>query len=508
MATMAYIPNDPLAVGSPPMREVTAHPQPRGSAGFDVQPPVPAGVYPPDTPEFGHWQASEALIRGLRTWRVLTGEYPTAWFGDQPRLQVLTDAGDDLNAFYDRVSLQFFHHRFDGQVTHSAESVDVVVHEEGHALLDLIRPDFFDVPFLEVAALHEAFGDCLALLTALEDRTIREAVVDASPDLERGQFVEALAEELGDAIRREFGPSSVEAGALRHALNGFRWSDPTQLPPSAPADELSGEPHSFSRVFTGAFYDTIRAIHAAGVRTAPALGRAARTAGRLLIAAARTVPAAPRTFEGIGRRMLSADVTLNGGINVAAIRGAFDRHGLSLPAPVVSLPVPLPGARTRGAASTRLREQLGVPAGTRLTYTETTSVIDGEIAHVVAYRSIEVSLTGLAGVHIRVPASARVRTRGRSVVGVLGDVRPAEGDVAAEGLAFARALIANGDVVGAGAAAEPPPARRSRGPVRIAGSLPPRQAGSPYPPTHRIAQVDGVPTIVRIGFAGCAGQAL
>jgi hypothetical protein len=502
LATVAYIPNDPLASGGPPLRTVTAKRQPTRSAGFELRPKVAPGVYQPDTPEFGYWQAQEALIRGLRAWREVTGAYPEAWFGGQKRLIVLTDAGDDLNAFYDRRSLQFFHHQFGGQTAHSAESVDVVVHEEGHALLDMIRPDFFDVPFIEVGALHESFGDCLALLAALGDRTIRDAVVDAAPDLGANHFVEAVAEELGDAIRREFGRQSSEDGALRHALNTHRWTDPTLLPPNAPADTLSGEVHSFSRVFTGAFYDTIRNIHAAGPRTAPALARAARTAGKLLVSAIRTVPATPRVFEGVGRRMLSADVANKSGANVAAVRAAFEAHGISLPAPAVAMPVPLPGARTRGAAASRLRDQMGVPNGTRLTFTEATSDVDGgQIAHVAAYRPIEMTDGELAGVRLMVPAVARLRTRGRSVVGVLGDVLPVEGEAETEGRAFARALAANGDIRGAAQPAPAAPRRRLRGPAAIAGAQPARIPNAPFPPTHEIQVVNGAPTIVRVGFS-------
>ena len=165
-------------------------------------------------------------------------------------MPVQTDAGDDLNAFYDRSSLQFFSHTFGGVTVNSAESVDVVTHEQGHAFLDAIRPDFFQVPFIEVGALHEAFGDCMAILNALEDRLIRDAVLKSTPDLSVNQFVEGLAEELGDAIAREYGASNVDVGALRRALNTFSGRDPTSLPPDAPANQLSGEVHSFSRVFS------------------------------------------------------------------------------------------------------------------------------------------------------------------------------------------------------------------------------------------------------------------
>jgi hypothetical protein len=118
-----------------------------------------------------------------------------------------------------------------------------------------------------------------------------------------------------------------------------------------------------------------------------------------------------------------------------------------------------------------------------------------------------VGIASLSGVYVQVPAVARVRTRGRSVVGVLGDPSPVDGDVEAESRAFARTLVANGDIVVTdGGSASAAPRRRLRGPARIAGALPARQAGAPYPPTHRIAQVDGQPTIVRIGFAWRRGR--
>ncbi len=245
----------------------------------------------------------------------------------------------------------------------SAESVDVVTHEQGHAFLDAIRPDFFDVPFIEVGALHEAFGDCTAIVTALEDRLVRAAVLEATPDLAANQFVESLAEALGDAIEREFGPGNVDVGALRHALNTFQYADPTTLPPDAPSDQLSGEVHSFSRVFSGAFYDVIRNIYAAGSRKgSTALRTASRKAGKLLVAAIRVVPAAPNTFTALGQRMLQVDVTSNRGANVAAIREAFEAHGMTLPAPATSLAVPL-ARRTRAGASPELRRRLAVPPG-------------------------------------------------------------------------------------------------------------------------------------------------
>lgn len=506
MATVAYIPNDPLASGGPPIGQVQAKRQPAKSVGFDIVPAASPGVYSAQTPEFDFWQVQEALIRGLRVWRGADGSYPLKWYGAQQRLRVLTDAGDDLNAFYDRRSLQFFHHEFHGQKVFSGESVDIAVHEEGHALLDAMRPDFFDVPFIEVAALHEAFGDCMALLAALTDGPISDALVNASPDLAGPHFVEALAEQLGDALRREYGPASVEVGALRHASNTFRWADPTTLPPNGPASGLAGEAHSFARVFVGAFYDSVRNVYLDGrPRTAVAVRRSAVTASRLLVAALRLVPATPRTFEGVGSRMVEADVAKNKGANAAAVRAAFEAHGMTLPAPSIPMAVPL-GRRTRGGSAGQLRDQLSVPSGTKLQYTPVESDVHGDVTHVAAYRPIQITEGELTGVRLMVPAVAQVRTRGGTVVGMIGDPTPANQAIEAEGRAFARALVANGDIRPSGATgAERPagrPVRRLRG-ARSAPEvqLPPRPPFAPFPPTHEIRSVAGEPTITRVGFS-------
>ena len=200
-ATVSFVPNDPLASGGPPTRSVSAGNYPPGDiAKFDVLPAAKPGKYPPLTPEFDYWQTKLALIGGLRMWKTMTGSFLPRWWGDQRALPVLTDAGDDLNAFYDRSSLQFFSHGYGGVTVHSAESVDVVVHEQGHAILDAIRSDFFDVPFIEVGALHEAFGDCTAILAALEDQATRAG----------GH--QGLARPLEEPVRREPG----RAAGRRH----------------------------------------------------------------------------------------------------------------------------------------------------------------------------------------------------------------------------------------------------------------------------------------------------
>ena len=91
-----------------------------------------------------------------------------------------------------------------------------------------------------------------------------------------------------------------------------------------------------------------------------------------------------------------------------------------------------------------------------------------------------------------VPGIARVATtrRGRSITGVLGEVTSSEGDAAVQARAFARSLVANGDVRTAPRAAR-----------RLAAAPQPPTARVPHKPSHEIRLVGGEPTLVRVGFS-------
>src|SRR6266516_6273737 len=158
-------------------------------------------------------------------------------------------------SFYDREGLKFFHATAAGRTVFSGESPDIVCHELGHAILDSFKPQLFDAASIEVAAFHESFGDMSALLSALQLPSVREAVLaETGGVLGRSSRLSRLAEQLGWAIRQSV-PSAVEPDCLRNAVNTLFYRDPDTLPTTAPGTSLSSEPHSFSRVFTGAFFE-------------------------------------------------------------------------------------------------------------------------------------------------------------------------------------------------------------------------------------------------------------
>jgi hypothetical protein len=181
-------------------------------------------------------------------------------------LPILLDEGEDFNAFYDRQALNFFHGTAGGRPVFSGESPDEVCYEEGHAVLNALRPALFDAGSIEAAAFHEAFGDMSALLAALQLPTMRAAILaETGGDLRRSSRLSRLAEQLGWAIR-QFAPDAVKPDCLRNAANSFFYTNPEGLPSTAPAASLSSEAHAFSRVFTGAFLEAL----AGGFRLASA----------------------------------------------------------------------------------------------------------------------------------------------------------------------------------------------------------------------------------------------
>jgi hypothetical protein len=279
-----FIPNDPSAgPTAPAMRVKPARSnRPASKSGFVFSGTSPQAIAAPGTPQFLFWQCREGAIAALEAWEASAGAHKR-WQGNRRKLQLLQDAGEDLNAFYDRASFSFFHMAIGGTTFFSGASTDVVAHELGHGLLDSVRSDFFDVNFLEVGAFHEAFGDCMAILTALGDQESRQKLLAVTADLRKRNFVESTAEDLSAGIKLlQAGHNAAEP---RHAFNTFKFRIPSTLPTTGGPGALVNEVHSFGMIFTGCFWDLIANIFAAGAtKTEADLLSAARLAGKILIA--------------------------------------------------------------------------------------------------------------------------------------------------------------------------------------------------------------------------------
>ena len=276
-------------------------------------PQPPPGTYQLGTPEFRWWNAAAALRRTATFWGARLGVQD---WQIGPTLPVSLDYGEDLNAYYDREALRFFHGPGDGGTVFSGESPDILCHEMGHAVLDTIKPQLWDAVSPEPPAFHEAFADISAILSALQLPSMCKAVLDDT----QGQFYRAsrlsrLAEQLGAAIRLQY-PDQVEVDCLRNAVNSFTYHDPVNLPQMAPASQLSAEPHNFSRVFTAAFFEILGAmLHAKAAlpnEPAPAeLAQVSIEAADILVAGVRQAPVVPNFYAQVAGSMVQASAAVS-----------------------------------------------------------------------------------------------------------------------------------------------------------------------------------------------------
>lgn len=313
---------------------------------------VPPGVYLPGTPQFVYWTAAEAMRRGGDFW---ASKGITKWQSSVgSTLPVGLDEGVDLNAYYDRSELAFFHDSVGGKTIYSAESPDVVCHELGHACLDAHCPALWNAHYIEVGSFHESFGDMSAILSALQLPSVRAAAL-AGVKGRKSSVLSRCAEQLGWAIGTKFGPTAVDPGCLRNAFNKFTYIDPNTLPNSAPATALCAEVHSFSRVFTGAFYDILSGMLKI-VSASPTQAHLATVAGdcaALLMDATAAAPVKPNYYAQVAARMIDADTVRFNGKYHATLASTFVKRKI-LPAHIVSPAASVPKASRAAIAAVTL----------------------------------------------------------------------------------------------------------------------------------------------------------
>jgi hypothetical protein len=307
-----YIPNDPRAAKFQKVRKQSAMKNRAAAAAQLTFPALPVqSTYPAGNLDWLAWQVRESSLRALAAFEKVDGPL-VRWARsiNAKNLEVVLVLGNEANAYYDGNKLVFCRVNKGGKYHYTGASTDVVAHETGHAILDALRPDLWDSSYLEVAAFHESFGDCIALLTALADLEIRRDLTRPGA-LDRANYAETWGEQLAWLA----GPGA----APRKALNKLQWHMPTR------EDEV----HDFGQIFTGCFYDLIRLVfETATTKNERALWNATKKAAQLLFSAVRKAPDTYRYFQAVGRVM---DIeSANDASLQRAVRAAFAQHGLKL----------------------------------------------------------------------------------------------------------------------------------------------------------------------------------
>lgn len=162
-----------------------------------------------------------------------------------------------------------------GRLVQLARDRFVASHEAGHAALATLMPGL-QTP--AGRALHEAYGDSVAILTAFDsDALTRAALDETNGDLTRSNAVSRIAEEFARTIAAGTrDPKDDADNALRDAAVGLRVSDIPGLDPAAvtsaanvPADSHANEPHYVSRIISGALYTHFAEQASAAARSGP-----------------------------------------------------------------------------------------------------------------------------------------------------------------------------------------------------------------------------------------------
>jgi len=201
-----------------------------------------------DLPQFHQvnvWAIIQSVLHMYEATWVLGRSAPWAFEGN--RLIVVPHAGYMANAFYSRrsKSLQFYYFGSGSKRVYTCLSHDIIAHETGHAILDGLRPLYFEDSSLQTAAFHEFIADLTAIMISLLNSQLRWEVAEVTDgDLGKDTIIAALAE--------EFGHYATGRPHLRSATNKKTMQDVAG----------SNSPYPWSEVLTGAMWEILSGMFA------------------------------------------------------------------------------------------------------------------------------------------------------------------------------------------------------------------------------------------------------
>lgn len=231
-------------------------------------------------------------------------------------LTLMPRAGKDINAYYDRGSLRFFYFADPVRKKNifTCDARPVVTHEFGHALLDIIRPDWWNTQAIEIWSFHEAFGDMIWLLSAMQnEELVNIAISETSGDLYKSNIMTRLAADMGLSIFNiTNGKDGESKDYLRDMSIKYSYTEPENLPKNGRDDEIINECHSFSKIFSSAFYEIIIKIaedikFKNNIDLKTAIKQAGDVMCEYLLTAVASCPTTVRLYSAMANQIISAD---------------------------------------------------------------------------------------------------------------------------------------------------------------------------------------------------------
>lgn len=326
-------------------------------------------VYADDDPRQNSSLAFASTVNTVNAFmEIFEGDFKWAFKYD--KLLVRPNTGKDFNANYRRESGTVnFYQELDpvrNVHVHSGASGDIVSHEVGHALLDAIRPEYFNSWGPEPAAFHESFGDIMSLHMALKDERVLDRLVqETGGDLSKPNLVAHMAEELGTGVNNSKGTNHTGGKYLRNANNDFKYVDPSTLSEEKGGPEQLGwGKHSFSRVWTGAHYDLLHAMVAErmeqGADVKAALTQSNEELFRMLANMLRESPRGKFGFRDMAIAFIQSDKIHNDGKRADLIQKVFTARDI-LPADLPQELLEKDEVSRRSMASARLFQSAREP---------------------------------------------------------------------------------------------------------------------------------------------------
>lgn len=289
-------------------------------------------VFPPATPRkdgtFPEYELDDMRFHQLNTYAIaaratelveLELGRPLRWGFDGSRLLVIPHAGILENAYYsaESHSLQFYSFMRGGRrrrAYHTALAHDIVAHETGHAILDAVRPRYYEPLDPETSALHEAIGDLTAIFAALSHGGVQRRVAGS---LDRLNLLSEIAEGFEES-------GATGWGSIRSLVNAT---------PSDWKDAI--EPHDLSLNLSSTTYLALRRLHRTligrGESRVNALGTARTVLQRMVVRALDFLPPSDCTLSEYAEAMLAADRSVQAADEQGfrgIVHGVLARRGL------------------------------------------------------------------------------------------------------------------------------------------------------------------------------------